>query len=70
MDEAARLRAQKEYSTDPEYLESMALEEEARGRSFRLHVKMIALNGDAVAERQKAPGGQTTAVKGQRRGSD
>jgi hypothetical protein len=30
MSEAARLRAQKAYSTDPEYLERMALAEEAR----------------------------------------
>ena len=30
MTEAARLRAQKAYSTDPEYLERMALHEEAR----------------------------------------
>ena len=29
---AARLRAQKAYSTDPEYLERMAVEEEARER--------------------------------------
>ncbi len=30
MSEAARLRAQKAYSTDPDYLERMALAEEAR----------------------------------------
>jgi hypothetical protein len=30
MNEAARLRAQKAYSTDPEYLERMALAVEAR----------------------------------------
>jgi hypothetical protein len=30
MSEAARLRVQKAYSTDPDYLERMALEEEAR----------------------------------------
>ena len=30
MSEAARLRAQKAYSTDPEYLERMALAVEAR----------------------------------------
>lgn len=30
MSEATRLRAQKAYSTDPEYLERMALAEEAR----------------------------------------
>jgi|tagenome__1003787_1003787.scaffolds.fasta_scaffold10293710_1 hypothetical protein len=30
MSEATRLRAQKAYSTDPEYLERMAVAEEAR----------------------------------------
>ena len=30
MTEAVRLRAQKAYSTDPEYLERMAVHEEAR----------------------------------------
>jgi hypothetical protein len=30
MEEAARLRAQKAFSTDPDYLERMALAEEAR----------------------------------------
>jgi hypothetical protein len=38
MNDAARLRAQKAYSTDPEYLERMALAEEAHER---------ALSGDA-----------------------
>ena len=32
---AARLRAQKVYSTDPDYLERMACEEEARERMRR-----------------------------------
>jgi hypothetical protein len=33
MSEAARLRAQKAHSTDPDYLERMALAEEARAQS-------------------------------------
>ena len=32
-DTARRLRAQKAYSTDPDYLERLACEEEARGSS-------------------------------------
>jgi hypothetical protein len=39
MSEAARLRAQKAYSTDPEYLERMALTEEARERGSRSEVR-------------------------------
>jgi hypothetical protein len=35
MNEAARLRAQKAYSTDPDYLELMALAEEARALRAR-----------------------------------
>ena len=39
MSDAVRLRAQKAYSTDPEYLERMALEAEARDvRNPRLGV--------------------------------
>jgi hypothetical protein len=39
MSEAARLRAQKAYSTDPAYLERMALAEEERERSPRGEVQ-------------------------------
>jgi hypothetical protein len=35
MNEAARLRAQKAFSTDPDYLERMALAEEARALRAR-----------------------------------
>jgi hypothetical protein len=35
MNEAARLRAQKAYSTDPAYLERMALTEETREHALR-----------------------------------
>jgi hypothetical protein len=47
MNEAVRLRAQKTYSTDPEFLEQMALEEEAR------HVRAT---GEEVGGRSRTGG--------------
>jgi len=49
MSEAARLRAQKAYSTDPEYLERMAREEEASA-SRPLQAGAQASDGPVVAD--------------------
>jgi hypothetical protein len=52
MGEAARLRAQKAYSTDPDYLERMALAEEAseKTRSTRRETTPAATIKGLVAD--------------------
>ena len=60
MSEAARLRAQKAFSTDPDYLERMALAEEAR--EPRAHRK-----DDLWPSSSTAIGARDTSMKPSRR---
>ena len=59
---AARLRAQKAYSTDPEYLERMAVWQETRaGLAPRANGGPQAIGSKSLLDRPVAPSGSANA---------